>query len=51
MNHLTAGRANAEMGFHNASNMPVGSGSDVMADSRRILDLFSKDNEAFLAVE
>jgi hypothetical protein len=52
MNHLTAGRADAEMAFHNASNMSIGGGGgDVMAESRRLLALYERDNQAYLAVE
>lgn len=51
MNHLTAGRAEAEIAMHNANNIQVGGSSDIIAESRRLLVLFNADNEAFLAVE
>jgi hypothetical protein len=51
MNYLTAGRAEAEMAMHVANNMQVGNGGNVIAESKRLLQLFNVDNEAFLAVE
>jgi len=51
MNHLTAGRADAEMAMHIANNMPTGGGGDIVAESKTLLALFQRDNDAFLAVE